>query len=76
MTARARALADRLQREIPDDRARIERAYELLYSRPPTVDETALALAFLADAASGEPTSRWQSYAQVLLSAHEFRQIQ
>jgi hypothetical protein len=76
MSGRAKALADRLQREIPDDRARIERAYELLYSRSPTVDETALALAFLADAASGEPIPRWQSYAQVLLSAHEFRQIQ
>ena len=76
MTARAKALADRLQRESPDDRTRIERAYELLYSRPPAAGETDLALAFLADTSSGEPASRWPSYAQVLLSAHEFRQIQ
>ena len=45
-------------------------------SRPPAAGETDLGLAFLADTASGEPGSRWPSYAQVLLSAHEFRQIQ
>ena len=76
MTARAKALAERLQRESSDDRARIGRAYQLLYSRPPAAGETDLGLAFLADAANGESGSRWPSYAQVLLSAHEFRQIQ
>ncbi len=76
MIARAKALAERLQRECADDRARIIRAYELLYSRPPAAGETDLGLAFLADTASGEPAARWLSYAQVLLSAHEFRQIQ
>ena len=76
MTARAKALAERLAHESADDRARIERAYQLLYARPPEPGETDLALAFLADTASGEPGARWQSYAQVLLSAHEFRQIQ
>ena len=76
MTARAKALAERLQRESSDDRARIARAYELLYTRPPAAAEADLGVAFLADTSSGEPASRWQSYAQVLLSAHEFRQIQ
>ena len=76
MAARARALAARIQRESGEDRARITRAYQLLYSRPPSADETALGLAFLAGTAMGTTGSRWESYAQVLLSAHEFRQIQ
>ena len=76
MNARAKALAERLARESTDDRARIERAYQLLYARPPESGETDVALAFLADEAAGEPSARWQSLAQVLLSAHEFRQIQ
>ena len=33
-------------------------------------------LAFLADGAGGTPEARWESYAQVLLCAHEFLQIQ
>jgi hypothetical protein len=76
MAARAKALAARLQRESGDARARIARAYQLLYSRPPAADESALGLAFLADTAAGTTGSRWESYAQALLSAQEFRQIQ
>jgi len=75
MTARAKALAARLQRESGDDRARIARACQLLYSRPPTADETDLGLAFLA-AAAGTTVLGWESYARALLSAHEFGQIQ
>ncbi len=76
MIQRAQALTDRLQREAPDDPTRIARAYQLLYSRLPRPQEIELGLTFLADTASGAPASRWPSYAQVLLSAHEFRQIQ
>ena len=76
MAARAKALAARLQRESVEDRTRIERAYQLLYSRSPAADETAIGLAFLSDTAGGTAGSRWESYAQVLLSAQEFRQIQ
>ena len=76
MAARAQALAARLQRESSDDRARIARAYQLLYSRTPAADETALGLAFLAETAPGTTRSRWDSYAQALLSAHEFIQNQ
>ena len=82
MAARATALAARLQSEAPADPARIARAYELLYARPPTAPETALGLAYLADPAdpadpaAAKPETRWKSYAQALLSAHEFRQIQ
>ncbi len=76
MAARAKALTARLQREAGDDRARIERAYQLLYSRVPTSGEMALGLKFLADSAGTEMQARWESYAQVLLSAHEFGQVQ
>jgi mono/diheme cytochrome c family protein len=76
MGARAKALASRLHRESGDERARIGRAYELLYSRPPAASETDLGLAFLAGTTGANPEERWISYAQVLLSAHEFRQIQ
>ncbi|MFM1770127.1 MAG: hypothetical protein RJA22_2656 [Verrucomicrobiota bacterium] len=76
MAARARALAARLQRESAADRERIVRAYRLLYARAPSPDETALGLAFLADAGGGTAGARWASYAQVLLSAHEFIQVQ
>ena len=76
MAARAKALAARLQGESGEDRVRITRAYQLLYSRPPAADETTLGLAFLADTAGGTAGARWNSYTQVLLSAHEFLQIQ
>lgn len=75
MSDRAKALAERLQREIADDRGRIERAYLILYSRLPLADEMTLALAFLGARINAGAQSTWQSYAQVLLSAHEFQQI-
>ena len=75
MSDRAKALAERLQREIADDRGRIERAYLILYSRLPLAEEVTLALAFLGARINAGAQSTWQSYAQVLLSAHEFQQI-
>ena len=74
MRERARVLAGRLAREAPDDESRIDRGYALLYARPPTPDEKRVGLAFLA--AKGEGPPQWQQYAQVLLCAHEFTQIQ
>lgn len=76
MASRAKPLAERLASEATNDPARIERACQLLYSRPPAAAETRLGLAYLADTSSGEDGSRWVSYVQALLSAHEFRQIQ
>ncbi len=76
MAARAKAFAARLERESAEDRTRIARAYQLLYSRLPSAGETSLGLTFLADTAGGEARARWESYAQVLLSAHEFGQLQ
>jgi cytochrome c553 len=70
----AQALAARLTvRPEEDDAARIERAYLLLFSRPPTASERRLGLAFLqTDSADGGDLTRWQRYAQVLLGTNEF----
>ena len=67
-------LADRLRGEAPDDAARIDRAYRLLYARPATELETRRGLDFLTLAAtdSGEKALPWRQYTQVLLSSGEF----
>lgn len=78
MAARARALSARLHREANDDATRIERAYLLLYGRPPTVEEQQLGLEFLAskpDAPGEHNLTPWEQYAQVLFSANEFMHI-
>jgi hypothetical protein len=80
--ARAKAFAGRLAAERSDDRGRLERAYLLLYGRPPTGDEQAVAAAYLARAtgalkeaaaASGEvPAKAWESLARALFLSNEF----
>jgi cytochrome c553 len=71
----SRALAERLAAEAADDAARIDRAYALLFSRPPTERERSVGLAYLARAgaapADGAP-GRWALYAQALLGTNEF----
>ena len=73
MIARAKALSERLQKEEKDDKARIELAYALLYGRPPAKVEIQIGLGFLSGKEGKIP--RFQQYAQVLLSAHEFIQV-
>ncbi|MBM3735009.1 MAG: DUF1549 domain-containing protein [Acidobacteria bacterium] len=70
ITRNSAALAARLERESSDPRARIQRAYELLYSRPPAEEEIRLGLDFVA----AKPDA-WPRYAQVLLSAAEFSAV-
>ncbi|MFN0055574.1 MAG: PSD1 and planctomycete cytochrome C domain-containing protein [Planctomycetales bacterium] len=86
MAAQARALAARLAAEAgSDDRARIERGYRLLVGRLPSPVEIEIGLEFLASAETAAESiggtgaagvasllSRWEQYAQVLLSANEF----
>ncbi len=75
MATQAQALANRL-RALPgvDDAARIRRAYRILYSRDATEREEQFGVEFLQKDAGehGAEVSRWQEYAQVLLSANEF----
>ncbi len=73
MERQAKALAARLTGASGDDAEKIRRAFPLLYARPATDREVALAIDFLGS--GPEPTatlSRWEQYAQVLLGANEF----
>jgi len=63
----AKALSDRLHEEAPEDAARIERAYQLLFGRPPSAYEKERGTAFLSGSSPA-----WQQYAQMLLSSNEF----
>jgi hypothetical protein len=64
--AQTKALARRVLADGKDERARIERAYHLLYARPPLPEEVQIGLDFLGRA------GRWEAYCQVLLCANEF----
>jgi hypothetical protein len=74
MVQNAKALVARLAAGDQDDAAVISQAYRVLYGRPVTPPELELGLAFLSslDSADGSRLSRWEQYAQVLLSANEF----
>jgi hypothetical protein len=54
----------------PDVPRRVEHLYRLVYGRPPSPEETALACDFVG-AAPGTPVA-WERYAQALLLANEF----
>ena len=66
----AEALAARIATEQPgeDFRGRLERLHELLFGRPPGVEEVALAGEFLAESGS----EGWARLCHVLLCSNEF----
>ncbi|MBW3598115.1 MAG: PSD1 and planctomycete cytochrome C domain-containing protein [Planctomycetes bacterium] len=69
MVRQAEALAERIERESPDGaEARIDYAYRVLYSRPPSDEELQLGVEYLGAEAGSD---RWRAYAQVLLAASE-----
>ena len=75
MVRNAKALAARLAALEKDDSGRVRQAFVLLYGRPATERELNLGMAFLSapdPADAGVTLSRWEQYAQVLLSANEF----
>jgi hypothetical protein len=57
--------AARVTAAAPGDPARIEQAYEILFSRPPTSAEVQLGLEFLRN-------GKWPQYAQALLGSGAF----
>ena len=69
MIDQAGALADRLWKDAGDDRKRIDRAYRLLYARPPDPAEVDLGMKYLAG--GRDRAARWRQYAHVLLAANE-----
>ena len=67
----AETLVKRLETEAgTDEKARINRAYELLYARTPTKKEVKTARRFLSDS-----DSNWKQYAQMLLASTEFTTV-
>jgi hypothetical protein len=61
----AHAFAERLEREAPEPRSRIDRAYQLTFGRPATAPESDRALEFI--------TRRdWATLCHVLYNANEF----
>jgi hypothetical protein len=74
----AELLAKRLLGESgADDGARLGRAYELLYGRPPTGEEASRDLAYVAAAPVGgegdaKRLAAWTSLCRILLAANEF----
>ncbi|HEX4146778.1 MAG TPA: PSD1 and planctomycete cytochrome C domain-containing protein [Pirellulales bacterium] len=76
------AFARRLTAMAGDDATRVAQAFELAYGRPPTMDETQGAIAFLAgyrtrstplDLPEPEQTVQaWAGYLRVLLASNEF----
>jgi hypothetical protein len=73
MVEQARSFAKRLHEEGADDAARITRAFQLAYGRPPAQQELDLGLAYLSlEETETNKLTRWERYAQVLLGANEF----
>jgi uncharacterized protein DUF1553 len=77
MVRNAKALAARLAADEPDDRRRIDRAFLLLFSRPPTEREAELGLKFVSNSAPNDQDklTSWERYTQALLSTNEFMHV-
>jgi hypothetical protein len=72
MIRESKALAERLEKEFPEeDDARIRHAYRLLFGRAPEQEELSLGLNFLSRTNTANGMTRWQQYAQALLISNE-----
>jgi hypothetical protein len=68
----AKALDERLTREVKNDQsARVERAYKLLFARPPDTAELKLGIEYLSTAGA----NAWPNYLQALLGSSEFSSV-
>ncbi|MFT5527015.1 MAG: cytochrome c553/mono/diheme cytochrome c family protein, partial [Pirellulaceae bacterium] len=62
-----------VKNDVPDaDTARIERAYQLLFSRPPTAEELKIAIQIVAHHDPSQTNANWADLAHVLLCSNEF----
>jgi hypothetical protein len=74
--AQAKYAAERLlAMPLPDDAARISRAYRLTLGRAPTDGERAVAVRFLADRGR-TPKESWTALYQVLFASADFRYVE
>lgn len=78
LTAQATALAERLWREAPENPVnRVQRAYRLLFARPASDAEVAIALDYLQDTEAASATDAavipiaWHRYTHALLGSNE-----
>jgi hypothetical protein len=72
LTQQSDALVERLRKEVPDDNdEQIDRAYWLVYGRPPTEVELRLGREFVDDSRADNKLAAWQQYAHVLLASNE-----
>jgi hypothetical protein len=55
-----------------DNASRIERAYELLFARPPKADEVRIGEEFLQRAAGRGAETAWADYLRLLMCSNEF----
>jgi hypothetical protein len=74
MVSQSRAFSARLQKDAAADEQRIDRAFELLFGRHPSVDERAAAVEFLAapTTVDGDKLSPLEQYCLALLGTNEF----
>ena len=77
MVSQSRSFAARLQKDAATDQMRIDRAFGLLFGRPPTVDERATAVEFLEESptADGDKLSPLEQYCLALLGTNEFAYV-
>ena len=75
LNEQAKALAARLQRERDSAPARIQRAYQLLYSRSPFDAELSAGLKYLECFDESESREAWNQYAHVLLASNELMYV-
>jgi hypothetical protein len=71
MQEHAKSFAARLAaRGGTTDEVRVNAAYQILFGREPSGEESSLAQEFLRKPANGD-ASRWEQYAQLLLASNE-----
>ena len=68
----AEHLAKRLAHEAPDETARVQRAYQVLFGRLPSSQEMGIARELLAKAGRDRAKTAWVDLAHVLLCSNEF----
>lgn len=77
---RAKSMADRLAKEVPEDSARIDRAFQRAWGRSPTTQEHKAAVLFLSKQAERYKTKKnewaWSDFCQTLLASNGFLYVE